>query len=231
MLTKREQYGLTFSKWLEPTSQKIYNLCRREVYLKPLLATLLILFVYVCFAQTDTNKLHYNHLVTEAHGDLNNDGIADKVIVTQDTLQENAPYQLLVFFVNEKGEQHISITTSKLIEPQYPNGRNGYITGTGFSGISIQKGILRVSIQLLRGHFEHAFSYQHGNFELIGFSEVYSDGNGVLTTTDFNLVTGIRKQKIERYDTTKRIRKTKRKIVITPLPKLQELIPFETEFY
>jgi hypothetical protein len=30
MLTKREQFGLTFSKWVEPTSQKIYNLCRRD---------------------------------------------------------------------------------------------------------------------------------------------------------------------------------------------------------
>ncbi len=30
MLTKREQYGLTFSKWVEPTNQKIYNLCRRD---------------------------------------------------------------------------------------------------------------------------------------------------------------------------------------------------------
>ena len=29
-MTKREQYGLTFSKWVEPTSQKIYNLCSRD---------------------------------------------------------------------------------------------------------------------------------------------------------------------------------------------------------
>jgi hypothetical protein len=29
-MTKREEYGLTFSKWVEPTNQKIYNLCRRD---------------------------------------------------------------------------------------------------------------------------------------------------------------------------------------------------------
>ncbi len=30
MLTKREKYGLTFTKWVDPTSQKIYNICRRD---------------------------------------------------------------------------------------------------------------------------------------------------------------------------------------------------------
>jgi hypothetical protein len=30
MLTKREQYGLTFTKWIEPESNELYNICSRN---------------------------------------------------------------------------------------------------------------------------------------------------------------------------------------------------------
>jgi hypothetical protein len=30
MLTKREEYGLTFSKWIEPESNEPYNICSRD---------------------------------------------------------------------------------------------------------------------------------------------------------------------------------------------------------
>ncbi|MBP6755710.1 MAG: hypothetical protein KA210_06140 [Bacteroidia bacterium] len=30
MLTKREQYGLTFTKWMEPESNELYNICSRD---------------------------------------------------------------------------------------------------------------------------------------------------------------------------------------------------------
>jgi hypothetical protein len=167
----------------------------------------------------------------EVQGDLNHDGIDDKVIVTQDTLNEMAPYRFQVFFMDKDGFTKLIVTTSKLIEPQYPNGREGYQKGNGFSDVTIQKGVLRVKNVLLRGNFSHTFRFQHGNFELIGFSETYSDGNGVLTTIDFNLSTGVRIVKLERCDTNKQIRKSKKKIIIRTLPKLQDLIPFDNELY
>ncbi len=95
--------------------------------------------------------------------------------------------------------------------------------------MTINKGVLSVNFELLRGHFEHKFRYQNGNFELIGFSSVNSDGQGVMTTTDFNLSTGIRIEKSERYDTDKVLSNRRKKILIRPLPKLQDITRMENE--
>ena len=187
--------------------------------MKQLLLIFLIIFQLDTFAQTDTSKLNFDHKVMEVEGDLNKDNLVDKVVVTQDTLNENAPYRLQIFFKEPNGRSRLIVTSTKIIEPQYPDGRDGYRTGNGFSDVTIHNGVLSVNFGLLRGHFEHKFRFQNGNFELIGFSEVYSDGQGVMTTTDFNLSTGIRIEKSERYDTDKILSSTKKKILIRPLPK------------
>ncbi|MFD2920932.1 hypothetical protein ACFS6H_14505 [Terrimonas rubra] len=83
----------------------------------------------------------------------------------------------------------------------------------------------------MRGHFEHTFRFRNGNFELIGFSMVNANGIGEMTTTDFNLSTGIRAEKTERSDNGKILSNTRKKIWIRPLPKLQDLVPMENEFY
>lgn len=193
--------------------------------------TFLILLQLNSFAQQKNAKLNFDYKIIEVVGDLNKDSLPDKVIVTQDTLNEKAPYKIEVFFKEPNGKLKLIVSSTKLIEAQYPDGRDGYFTGTAFSEVTIIKGILSVNMELLRGHYEHKFRYQNGNFELIGFSEVFSDGQGVMTTTDFNLSTGIRIEKSERYDTDKLLSLKKKKILIRPLPKLQDIIPFENQYY
>ncbi len=199
--------------------------------MKQFILTIFILFQFDSFAQTKTSNFNFDHKIMEVVGDLNKDNLPDKVIVTQDTLNENAPYRLQVFFKVPNGQFKLIVTSTKIIEPQYPDGRDGYRTGNSFSDVTIKKGVLSVNFELLRGHFEHKFRFQNGNFELIGFSEGYSDGNGVVTTTDFNLSTGIRIEKSERYDTDKVLSNKKTKILIRPLPKLQDITPMENELY
>ncbi|HRH51667.1 MAG TPA: hypothetical protein PLP23_23160 [Panacibacter sp.] len=199
--------------------------------MKKILLTVFILFQINSFAQTDIKNYNFSHKVMEVTGDLNKDGLPDKVSVTQDTLNENAPYRLQIFFKDNKGQFKLIATSTKIIEPQYPDGRNGYRTGNGFSDVTIKNRVLSVSFELLRGHYEHKFRFQNGNFELIGFSEVSSDGRGVMETIDFNLSTGIRIEKSERYDTDKVISNKKKKILIRPLPKFQDVVPMENELY
>lgn len=198
--------------------------------MKQLILTIFILFQVGSFAQTDTKNHNFDHKIMEVVGDLNKDNLPDKAIVTQDTLNENAPYRLQVFFKEPNGQFKLIAASIKVIAPQYPNGRNGY-RDSGFSEMTIKKGVLSLGIELTRGHFEHKFRYQNGNFELIGYSEVYSDGHGVMTTIDFNLSTGIRLEKSERYDTDKVLSNTKKKILIRPLPNLQDVVPMENELY
>lgn len=199
--------------------------------MKQLILTISILFHLDSFAQTDTINYNFDCKIMEVVGDLNKDNLIDKVIVMQDTLNENAPYRLQVFFKEPSGQLKLIVTSNKIIEPQYPDGRDGYKTGSGFSDITIKNGVLSVNFELLRGHFEYKFRFQYGNFELIGFSEVYSDGHGVMTTTDFNLSTGIRIEKSERYDTEKVLSNMKKKIIIRPLPRLQDITPMENKLY
>ncbi len=199
--------------------------------MKQAVLTIFLLLQLDSFAQTDITNYNFNHIVMEVNGDLNKDNLTDKVIVTQDTLNENAPYRLQIFFKEPSGQLKLIVSSTKLIESQYPDGRDGYRTGNGFSDVTIKNGILSVNFELLRGHFEHKFRFQNENFELIGFSKVYSDGRGVMTTTDFNLSTGIRIEKSERYDTDKVLSNTKKKILIRPLPKLQDITPMENELY
>ena len=191
----------------------------------------LILSHLNAFTQISTQDYNFSYKVMEVAGDLNKDGLADKVVVTQDTLNENAPYRLQVFFKGAAGEWKLKATSLKIIEPQYPNGRDGYRTGTGFSDVTIKAGVLSINIELLRGHFEHEFKFQNGRFELIHFSFVSSDGRGVIETIDFNLITGIRVELLERYDTDKVISNKKTKIIIKPLPTLQNVVPMEQDLF
>jgi hypothetical protein len=199
--------------------------------MKQILLILLVIIHLDSFAQTDTNNYNFNHTILVVEGDLNKDNVADKVIITQDTLHENAPYRLQIFLKQPGGQLKLVVSSTKIIEPQYPGGRNGFRTGNGFSDVTIKKGVLSVNFELLRGHYEHKFRFQNGNFELIGFSMVNADGHGEITTTDFNLSTGIRSERTERSDRNKLLSNTKKKILIRPLPKLQDVEPLENELY
>lgn len=199
--------------------------------MKQLALIILILFQLISFAQTNTENYNFSHKIIEVTGDLNKDNLLDKVIVTQDTVNENAPYRIQIFFNQPNGKSKLIVTSTKIIEPQYPDGRNGYKTGNGFSDVTIKKGTLSVNFELLRGHFEHKFRFQNGNFELIGYTEGQSNGRGEIYFIDFNLSTGNKIVKIENYETDKIISNKKSKLIIRPLPKLQDIEPFENDDY
>ena len=170
--------------------------------------------------------------ITKVKGDLNKDGLIDYVQVLQDTVSETAPYKLEIYFAETNGTFKKIISTIKAIDPQFPEGRNGYYNGNSFYEITIIKGILSIHNELIRGNFEHKFRYQNGNFELIGFSQVYSDGQGTMGMIDFNLSTGVRIKTTEPYgedDFPKT--KNQTKMMIRPLPKLQDFTPFKTEYF
>lgn len=186
-----------------------------------------LLFSVMLSAQNNFTKE-----ITKVKGDLNKDGLIDYVQVLQDTVSETAPYKLEIYFAEINGTFKKIFSTIKAIDPQFPEGRNGYYNGNSFYEITIMKGILSIHNELIRGNFEHKFRYQNGNFELIGFSQVYSDGQGTMGMIDFNLSTGIRIKTTEPYgedDFPKT--KNQTKIMIRPLPKLQDFTPFKTEYF
>ena len=201
--------------------------------MKKIILLILLLICVDAFSQIKNKKDTFTFLVTKVIGDLNKDNLDDKVIVTQDTINQISPYKLQIFFAQPNGEFKLITTSTKAITPQYPDGRDGYRTGDGFMDITINKGIVSVNFGLLRGHFEHKYRFQNDNFELIGYTLVSMNGHGTMYNTDFNLSTGIRIEKTERYEEGDKVSSNieKKKILIRPLPKIQDVEPFENELY
>lgn len=200
----------------------------------PKLSNLFFLF-FVLFsarvsAQPGNQKTSFNLLVS-AMGDLNGDKVTDSVAVLQDTVNERSPYRLQVFLASKAGVYDLALQSDSAIAARYPDGRDAFLTGTDFSDITIKNGVLSINVELLRGHYTHKFRYQKGTFALIGFSETYSDGQGIMTTTDFNLSTGAWQERVDRYDTDKLLSKKNKKIMVRPLPDLKRFKPHETTLY
>lgn len=191
----------------------------------------MFLIIIIFLSINSFAESNFNYQITKVVGDLNKDGLSDIVIVTQDTINDSFPYKLDILLAKSKGEYKLIVTSIKAILPQFPYGKNSYRDGTRFTSIAIKNGVLSINMELLRGHYEHKFRFQNGYFELIGFTESFSDGQGTATTTDFNLSTGIRIEKSIDYRTDKVISKSKKKILIRPLPKLEDFEPSKNDLY
>lgn len=181
------------------------------------------------FAQKGSPKDYFTTEISKVKADFNKDGLPDYAIVQQNQKGKQAPYRLQIFFGQADGSNKLVLSSTKAIEAQYAEGKED--SGKGFLGLSVKNNVLSIDNELTRGHFEHKFRFQNSNFELIGFTEVSSDGHGQMETTDFNLSTGIRNELVENYETDKTISKTQKKVMIRPLPKLQDFRPFATELY
>lgn len=172
---------------------------------------------------------NFNFEISKVKGDLNNDGLEDIAIIKQDTLSKTRPYLLQIFFKNKMGKLNLIVSSMKAISPEFPNGIQTFLNDTDIS-LEIKKGILRLKIGLIRGHFEHKFKFQNNNFELIGFSLVVANVNRT-ETTDFNLLTGKYLYMEEEIGTDKVLVNKTKKILIRPLPRLQDFEPLSKEYY
>lgn len=189
---------------------------------------LVVLFVLLSLSSSAQKKRdRFSHQIARVKGDLNKDSLPDLVVVKQDTVSDSRPYRLQIFFAQADGTNKLIVSTEKAIPPQF----SGSGTGNAFDKITVEKNVLTIENELLRGWFRHIFRYQNGNFELIGFSRLESDGHGKIHEIDFNLSTGVRFYKISSYENDKVLSNEKQKKLIRPLPKLQDFIPFEKDDY
>ncbi|MBS1636871.1 MAG: hypothetical protein JST26_13220 [Bacteroidetes bacterium] len=190
-----------------------------------------LLFFSKLYPQSTPLKNTFTKVISVIYGNLNTDTLPDKVCIFQDTIDKTQPYKLLVLFAQPGNTYHSIVSSTKIIDPRFPNGPDGLQNGNGFGSISINRRTLIISSELLRGHYEYKLRYQHGNFELIGYTYVCSNGLGEIHSIDFNLSTGDRHEINQRYDRDEIISDIKKKIQIKPLPKLQDIKPFENELY
>ena len=140
---------------------------RKKIHLLFFIAILLPAMVY---SQASSNK-KFNSIISTIKGDLNKDKLPDSVIVLQDTSDNYAPYRLQLFFKDANTGYRLVIQNESAIEVEFPNGKEGMLTGTKFSHISIKAGVLTINTELLRGYYAYKFRYQNGYFALIRFKQ------------------------------------------------------------
>lgn len=186
------------------------------------------LIVFLLFASQKINAQdsdkEYRHIVYDVKGDLNKDGLADKVVVRENGQDSKNPYLLEIFFKNTDGSYRKVIKSTKAVTPKFPNG--GEINDVSLENLEIKNGLLIFTNQLIRGNYVHKFRFQNGNFELIGFTENNASA-GYIEYVDYNLSTGVKINKHIDYQTDKILMYKKTIEKLNTLPKLQDFEPLE----
>lgn len=191
------------------------------------------------FAQNIKNKDNYTYQVREEEGDLNNDGKKDKIIVKMDTINETRPLILQIFLSHPNGKLTLAVSSTKIIEPQYPIEKQGKHTEYQIPNFFIEKGILRMWSEIKGGNITCDFKYRKGNFELINVEKLthntnkgYIDEYTIFTETKFNLITGLRTETDDDMSGSGKILNRRKKIVlIRPLPKIQDFKYSDKKLY
>ncbi|REC56372.1 hypothetical protein DRF62_03440 [Chryseobacterium piscium] len=189
-------------------------------------------------AQSNKSIDNYSYQVREENGDLNNDGKMDKIIVKMDTIDETRPLRLQIFLSQPNGKLTLAVSSTKIIEPQYPVENKGEFNGYQIPSFFIEKGILKMWSEIKGGNITYDFKYQNGNFELIYVNKLtnnatkgYTDENTIFTEAKFDLVTGIRTETDEVSGLAKALEVRKKRILVRPLPKIQDFKFSDKELY
>lgn len=189
-------------------------------------------------AQSNKSIDNYSYQVRDENGDLNNDGKMDKIIVKMDTIDETRPLRLQIFLSQPNGKLTLAVSSTKIIEPQYPVENKGEFNGYQIPSFFIEKGILKMWSEIKGGNITYDFKYQNGNFELIYVNKLtnnatkgYTNENTIFTEAKFDLVTGVRTETDEVSGLAKALEVRKKRILVRPLPKIQDFKFSDKELY
>ena len=177
----------------------------------------------IVYAQQKKLKDNFTIQIRLEEGDLNKDGLKDKTVITMDTIDASVPLRLQIFFLQPDKKFKMVFSSTDVIEPQYVNGVH---TKNQIPYFFIENGFLLMSSEKNDVRFEHTFIYKNGIFKLVKISSVVYDGQNSTTETVFDLLTGVRTEILKSLDSEKILKKKTKKIMIRPLPTLQNLRSF-----
>lgn len=199
------------------------------MYLKSMKNIVLIFSVLAGILTYSQQKQIQHHFVQvrEEMGDLNKDGLKDKVTVSMDTIDAEQPLKLEIFFLQPNGKFKLIVSSTEIMNPQYPNGKYG---GDQIPDIFIEDGYFTLYSEIKDVKNQHKFLFKDGKFELINLSKVRWDSKNTTTETEFDLIKGTRTETFQLLDSEKIIKKSEKKINIKPLPTIQTLRKFDHQF-
>ncbi len=196
--------------------------------MKKIIVFILAFAQTVVYAQQKKVKDNFTIQVRLEKGDLNKDGLKDKTVITMDTIDASVPLRLQIFFLQPNKKFKMVFSSTDVIEPQYVNGIH---TKNTIPYFFIEKGYLLMSSEKDDVRYEHKFIYRNGIFQLIKISSIVYDGQNATTETVLDLVAGVRTETLESLDPEKAIKRNTKKMMIRPLPTLQNLRTFGNKVY
>lgn len=195
--------------------------------MKNKLLIFLVLASMNMYAQQQKNIEHFTVRVREEVGDLNKDGLQDKIILTMDTVDAQQPLKLQIFLLQSNRKLRLEFSSKEVFNPQYPNGKYG---GDQIPSIFIEDGNLILYSEINDVKQYYTFRYQNKNFELIKISKIIWDGKDTTTETQFDLVKGEKTENSKPLGSEKTKKKKPTKIALKTLPTLQNFRNPEHQF-
>lgn len=168
-------------------------------------------------------------VVRSSEGDLNEDGVLDRVFLSIDTVSETRPVRLQIFFGQSDSTFELFFSSTKIVQPQYPAELNGEHNGNTVPDVDINEGNFEIEYYI-KGMSLYKFRFLNGAFSLIHLSSVYYDGR-IITETKFDLLTGKYSKLVELLDESEIIEDIEKVVLIDPLPKLKGFVPLVHELY
>lgn len=179
---------------------------------------LLSLFTAVpIFSQEHKN--HYK-MVKDAMGDLNKDGLQDKVLLSMNTNDATQPLKLQIFFLGPDRKFKSAFTSTEIFDPQEG--------GDKIPDIRIENNNLVISRENYNDKNVQTFRHNKGKFELISIYKIkVNESDTVETTTD--LLAGTHTE-LTKIAGSKKAKKNQKKITVNTLPTLDNIKSFKQEF-
>lgn len=157
--------------------------------MKTLSFILILFFSTKCIGQQTAVPPGFE-LIEEKYGDLDRDGIAERVIVynTADTTEDGVVRELQILKQSHNQWRVWKNSRNAILKSQ-----QGGMMGNPFEGIEIRNGLLILSFSggsSWKWFYKDKYRFQHNEFELIGHSEIYGKLCEYWMDVDFNLSTG-----------------------------------------
>jgi len=147
------------------------------------------LLVAINLYSQKTTKDNFTFLVQKEEGDLNNDKQIDKVVLEMDLIDETGPLRLQIFLSKPNKQIQLAVSSTKLIENQYPVDKKGEHNGNPIPDFYIEDGNLVMLTDIENRKSRYEFRYKQNNFELTKISRVKWDGKNTTSETNINLLT------------------------------------------
>ncbi|MDX1351078.1 MAG: hypothetical protein R3279_12550 [Putridiphycobacter sp.] len=179
---------------------------------------LLILMVLSVFTYAYPHQ--FNVDIRQADGDLNNDGIADRVLIKMDTISKSRPLCLQIFFAQPNGQYKLKVSTTNLIAAQYLRNKNGKNSGYTIPNIEIEGGSLHLETYF-KGISVHSFKYLKRSFRLVSYSNIFWDGKQTTIETNLDFIRGLKTERTHQLGSQNNDDQVETDFFIRRSPKIQ----------